>query len=220
MIGPWVKVCGLTRAEDAIAAVEVGVDLLGLNFAPNSPRCIDIETGRDLTNTIRRAARGRTSKRPVRTVAVMVNPTEEQVREIIRVLDPDVLQFHGEESATFCASFDHPFMKAFRLENPEHARPIPDYLAPPAMGFLIDAWVQGAHGGTGHKLSHETARIALQHPRGFLAGGLTPLNAYDIIRTLHPFGVDVASGVEVAPGIKDRLLMERFVTAAGAACQD
>ena len=106
------------------------------------------------------------------------------------------------------------------VPTPEDARPIPDYLEPPSMGFLIDAWVKGAHGGTGQTLSHETARVALQHRRGFLAGGLTPLNAYDIIRALHPFGVDVASGVEIEPGIKDRLLMQRFVTAAGAACQD
>lgn len=220
MIGPWVKVCGFTRAEDAIAAVEVGVDLLGLNFAAKSPRRIDLDTGRDLTGAIRRAARGRTSKRPVRTVAVMVNPSETEVREIIKVLDPDILQFHGEESTDFCQRFDHPFMKAFRLDSPEDTRPIPEYLGPPAVGFLIDAWVQGAHGGTGHKLSHETARIALQHPRGFLAGGLTPLNAYEIVRALHPFGVDVASGVEVEPGVKDRMLMQRFVAAAGAACQD
>ena len=220
MIGPWVKVCGFTRPEDITAAIEVGVDLLGLNFAPESPRCIDLEQGAELTRAVRMAARGRSGKRPIRTVAVMVNPAEEEVREIIKTLDPDILQFHGEETPEFCRQFEHPFMKAFRLATPEDARPIPDYLEPPSMGFLIDAWVKGAHGGTGQTLSHETARVALQHRRGFLAGGLTPLNAYEIIRALHPFGVDVASGVEIEPGIKDRLLMQRFVTAAGAACQD
>ncbi len=220
MIGPWVKVCGFTRTEDVTAAIEVGVDLLGLNFAPESPRRIDLDRGRELTQAIRLAARGRTSRKPIRTVAVMVNPSEAEVRAIIDAIDPDLLQFHGEESPEFCAQFDHPFMKAFRLASPEDARPIPEYLTPPSAGFLIDAWVQGAHGGTGHTLSHETARIALQHPRGFLAGGLTPLNTYDVVRALHPFGVDVASGVEVEPGVKDKLLMRRFVTAASAAWQD
>ena len=197
-----VKICGITRLPDALAAVEAGADALGFMFFEGSKRFITPAAAAHII----RALPPFISK-----VGVFVNASAESVRATVAECGLDTLQFHGEESAEFCAQFAPlKVVKAFRIQNAASLQPLPDYAVD---GWLLDSYVAGQRGGTGEKFNWELAAQAKELGRPvILAGGLTPENIADAIQQVWPFGVDVSSGVVTAPGQKDIGLVRQFVS--------
>lgn len=202
-----VKVCGLRSLEESLAAAEAGADALGFNFWPGTPRCVDLRT----------AARIVAALPPfVATVAVWVNPGEAQVREALGAARWSALQFCGEESEELLASF--PADLILRTARLGDARSLKAALAAPrCAGMLVDASVKGAYGGTGKRARWDLAASLARRRRVLLAGGLNPENVAEAVRQVRPWAVDVASGVESAPGRKDAAKVRAFVKAAKAA---
>jgi len=199
-----VKICGVRSVADARAAVRHGADFIGLNFHPASPRYVDVDTAAAIADAVSGTA----------LVGVFVNAGRESVESIARRLGLWGLQFHGDEPPAWCREFDRPTIKALR------ARPGDD-LAARAATFdtdfvLVDTFVAGQRGGTGVALDPDLAR-GVSADRLFVAGGLRADTVADVVRRLRPFAVDVASGVERAPGIKDHEEIERFIRCAKAA---
>lgn len=200
-----VKICGITSAADARMCVEAGADALGFNFFPGSKRFVEpaaaIPWIKDLAgHTVR--------------VAVVVNPDEALLRTIRDSDAFDVVQFHGDETPTECewAGFST-WMKAIRVKDREDLERAKQYASHYA---LLDAWVEGAYGGTGTRLDWDVVRdFVTETPslRIVLAGGLTPHNVRQAVRIVRPHAVDVAGGVEYAPGKKDEYLVKEFVRA-------
>jgi phosphoribosylanthranilate isomerase len=198
-----IKICGITRTQDARAAAEAGADAIGLVFYPQSPRYLSGE----------RAVEIRDALPPfVQTVALFVNPDAAQVAQIIGRVRPAMLQFHGEETAEFCVQFGMPYVKACRV------RPgidLLEYLRPfsRAAAWLVDSHVP-EYGGVGETFdwSLVPARSPdLGHRPLILSGGLARDNIGEAIRRLRPWGVDVSSGVESAKGIKDAAKIAAFI---------
>src|SRR5262245_36137694 len=200
-----VKICGITSAEDALAAAEAGADALGFMFCAVSPRCLTFE----------RAAKIIRELPPfVARVGVFVNPTEEEVRRAIAESGIDTLQFHGEESPEFCRRFGLKTIKAFRIRDRESLTAAGAY---PDQAWLLDSFVAGKPGGTGERFNWEIAKEATRRSRRvILAGGLTPENAAEAARQVGPYALDVSSGVESAPGRKDVAKVRAFIAAAKA----
>lgn len=197
-----VKICGITRLPDALAAVEAGADALGFMFYEGSQRHITPAAA---------AAIIRALPPFVAKVGVFVNASAETVRATVAECGLDTLQFHGEEAVEFCRQFAPlKVVKAFRIQNAASLQPLPDYAVD---GWLLDSYVAGHRGGTGEKFNWELAAQAKELGRPvILAGGLTPENIADAIQQVWPFGVDVSSGVESAPGQKDAGLVRQFVS--------
>ncbi len=191
----WLKVCGITREQDACLAVELGADALGFIFA-ESPRRLEPEVARDLC----RALPGRVIK-----VGVFRDAQDDEVRLIVELCGLDMLQFHGAEDAAFCESYGLPYLKAISLASAHPG----DYGHPHCRALLADA--PGLAGGSGTPCDWELAARVASGRRLVLAGGLRPDNVAAAIRQTRPFGVDVCSGVEAAPGEKDAALMRRFI---------
>jgi len=196
-----IKICGITRHQDGIAAAAAGADAIGLVFADKSPRRVAL----DQALWIARALPAFVS-----TVALFVNPEAAEVEQVIKELKPDLLQFHGEEPPAFCESFDRPFLKAVRV-RPE--LDLIQYAADfaGARGLLLDAWRPDAHGGTGHSFDWSLIPAELPLPV-VLAGGLEPGNVAEAVRRVRPWAVDVSSGVEAEKGIKDAAKIAAFIT--------
>lgn len=209
---PYIKFCGFMNAREARTAVLLGADLIGINFWPGSPRAIHFRLGRQIHDAVQRASAERGGKRPARTVAVMVDPDPELVLEIMREVEPDILQFHGDEPAHVCRYFRRPFIKAFRTRSAGDATTIQTYLGGYNVGYLLDGAPVGEYGGTGKMVSPAVASELFQKlPRGFLAGGLNTQNVANLVRQTQPYGVDVASGIELRAGIKSPELMAEFI---------
>ena len=201
-----VKICGLTNVEDALAAVEAGADLLGFVFWENSPRYVTIETAREIARQLPPAAQ---------RVGVFVDARVEQVMFSLRICDFGALQFHGQESPSFCQQFSVMTIKAFRVRDAGSLQALAGY---DTDAFLLDSQVEGQPGGTGETFDWSLAAAAKKSGKPiFLAGGLTPQNVAAAVRAAQPYGVDVSSGVESAPGKKDRQKMRDFVAAVRAA---
>lgn len=201
-----VKICGITNLADATAAVEAGADALGFMFYEPSPRNISVLQAAEIIREL-----------PgwVMKVGVFVNPEPDLVMSALGHCGLSLLQFHGEESPDFCASFGVMNMKAFRVKDAESLRPMADYRTDV---FLLDSYVAGKVGGTGEKFNWNLAVEAKKFGKPiFIAGGLTPQNVAQAIREVQPFGVDVSSGVESAPGKKDHQKIWDFVSAAHGA---
>jgi phosphoribosylanthranilate isomerase len=197
-----VKICGITRVEDARAAAAAGADAIGMVFYEHSPRHVTMNSAVDIA-----AAVGPF----VTTVALFVNPDSALVEEVIRRVRPHVLQFHGDEAGDFCAGFGQPWIKAIRMKP--DGDPVAEMAKfPGASGFLFDAWSPDAYGGTGKTFDWRSV-AGLSGFHLILAGGLTPDNVGEAVRQLHPYAVDVSGGVETAPGIKDARRMAGFVSA-------
>jgi phosphoribosylanthranilate isomerase len=196
-----IKVCGMTRAGDVRLASELGVDAVGFVFAPGSPRRIRPEEARLMRNALAPL---------VDSVALFADNSFEDVREAVRQVRPTLLQFHGNEEDAFCRSFGVPWVKAIPmgLGRTESATAL-QLRYPGAAGFLFDSHGQES-GGSGKTFDWNLVPPALNKPI-MLAGGLTPDNVFDAILATLPWGVDVASGVESAPGIKDGERMRHFV---------
>jgi phosphoribosylanthranilate isomerase len=196
-----VKICGITRLPDALAAVEAGADALGFMFFAGSQRNIAPAAAVQIIRALPPF---------VAKVGVFVNASADTVRATIAECGLDTLQFHGEETPEFCRQFAPlKVVKAFRIQNAESLKPLPDYAVD---AWLLDSHVPGQRGGTGEKFNWDLACQAKELGRPvILAGGLTPENVADAVQQVWPFGVDVSSGVESAPGQKDAGLVRRFV---------
>jgi len=194
-----VKICGITRAEDARAAAGAGADAVGFVFYPPSPRFLGLDQARAL----------RRSLSPfVTAVALFVNPDRAEVERVLGEVRPDMLQFHGEETPAFCEAFGVPYIKACRVK---HGVDLLEYLRPfaGASGWLADAYVEG-YGGGGAQFDWSVVPAQRARPL-VLSGGLSPGNVGEAIRRVRPWGVDVSSGVEVAPGVKDSERIAAFI---------
>lgn len=195
-----IKICGITRAEDALVAAKAGADAIGLVFVEQSPRHVTPETA---------AALRRGLPPFVSVVALFVNADAAKVRAVIDQVRPDLLQFHGEEQPEFCRAFAFPYVKAARV------RPGMDLLQyaaryADAQGLLLDAYTPGVHGGTGERFDWSLIPRDLDRPI-VLAGGLEPGNVGEAVRQVRPWAVDVSSGVEAAKGVKDAAKIAAFI---------
>jgi phosphoribosylanthranilate isomerase len=207
-----IKICGITLPDDAARAGAAGVDFIGLNFWPRSKRYVKPERGPLLAA----AARGAGTPK---VVGVFVDPEVDEVIDITKAVDLDIIQLHGDESAEMCKRISlavyRPVWKAVAVSS---VRDIEHLDAWPAEAILLDAPTPG-RGGVGARFDHMLARQARErHPRihVVLAGGLTPETVAAAITTVEPYAVDVASGVEAAPGIKDPAKLAAFVAAVRA----
>jgi len=196
-----IKICGITRVEDALAAVAQGADAIGLVFYRPSPRCVSFERAKEIAAVLPPF---------VATVAVFVNPPREDVEQAI-VAGAALLQFHGDEPPEFCESFTRPYIKAARI------RPGLDlikYLSPymGARAWMLDAFHDDLWGGTGGAFDWTLVPERMARP-AILSGGLTCENVGEAIRRVKPYAVDVSSGVEAAKGIKDAAKIAAFTGA-------
>ena len=192
-----IKICGVTRVEDAVAAAGLGVDAIGLNFWPRSPRVVRVERAAQIAAAVRGGPR---------VVAVFVDAADEHIDDVRQRVGVDVVQLHGREPPSACERFaPHEHYKAVRtLDELGRYR---------CRHYLFDAAVPGLPGGTGVAVDPELARQAARRASIILAGGLRPETVTAVVRDVRPAGVDVASGVESAPGIKDPDRMAAFVRA-------
>jgi phosphoribosylanthranilate isomerase len=199
-----VKICGVTRATDAEAAVEAGADAVGLMFYEPSRRWVSLERAREV---VARLPVG------IERVGVFVDADERTIRNAIEGCALSILQFHGGESPEFCARFAPlKVWKAFRVGDVSVLETMPRFATD---AWLLDAAVPGQLGGSGQRFDWELAVRAKALGRPIvLAGGLTPENAREAVKRVRPFAVDVSSGVESAPGVKDAGQMRAFVRAA------
>lgn len=198
-----VKICGLTRSGDVAAAAQAGADALGFVFA-GGPRRLSVAKARDLTSQVPDG---------IMRVGLFMNQEAHEVEATLARVKLDLLQFHGSEANDWCAAFGLPFVKAISMLGDQPgglARRYPD-----AMGILLDSHEPGGRGGTGERFDWRE-RPELEQPI-WLAGGLNPDNVTEAIRQLRPVAVDVSSGVESAPGIKDKELIKSFIQAVRAA---
>jgi phosphoribosylanthranilate isomerase len=202
-----VKVCGITSLADAEKALEYGADALGFNFYAPSPRYLSPEKARAIVQQLPAGAWN---------VALFVNEAKERIRQVLTAdAMPDgrsgfkSLQFHGEESANDCRGWDMQVIKAFRLKDKQSLEKLHNF---PADYYLLDSWSAG-YGGSGASFPWEWLE-AFDTGKIILSGGLNLDNVADAIRRLQPYGVDVCSGVEVRPGVKDHEKIKRFISAA------
>ncbi len=204
-----IKICGITNAADALAAVAAGADALGFMFYAASPRSVTVEAAVEIA-----------AKVPphVLRVGVFVNPSDDLVSAAVLRCGLGLLQFHGEEEPGFCRQFGIMSMKAFRIKDADSLQIIPSYQTD---AYLLDSYVAGRAGGTGEKFNWDLALEVkkLKKPI-FLAGGLTAENVAKAVRWVQPFAVDVSSGVEASPGKKDHQKMRDFIQAARSAAAD
>jgi phosphoribosylanthranilate isomerase len=198
-----VKICGITSVADGLVAAEAGADVVGLMFYEKSPRHISLETAGEISHALPPF---------VLRAGVFVNPSEELVMEAIARCGLNLLQFHGDETPEFCTQFGIMSMKAFRIRDAASLAALPKY---PTEAYLLDAFSAEALGGTGEKFNWDLAIEAKKFGKPiFLAGGLTPENVAEAVAKVQPFGVDVSSGVESAPGKKDAAKVRAFIAAA------
>ena len=222
-----IKICGITRAPDCIEAINAGADAIGLNFYQESSRFVDDEAFEQLQSFLfARDSLQFVLNRRIETIGVFVNETTERIAEIAAELRLSGIQLHGDEPPEFLASLPTlPIVRARRMDDRGVAAIADDLRACQAAGrlpdaVLVDAMTPGRYGGTGETLSWAGLadyRTWLGDAPLILAGGLTPENVADAIRTVRPAGVDVASGVESSPGVKNHAKMHRFIDAAKAA---
>jgi phosphoribosylanthranilate isomerase len=194
-----VKICGITRAPDALAAADAGADAVGLVFYPPSPRFVSVERAREIRDALPPF---------VQTVALFVNADAAQVAQVIGRVHPAMLQFHGDEPAQFCAQFGLPYVKACRVKPGVDAL---EYLRPfsGAAAWLFDSYVP-EYGGVGESFDLSLLPRSPGRPV-ILSGGLSRENVAEAIRRVRPWGVDVSSGVESAKGLKDAAKIAAFI---------
>lgn len=197
-----IKFCGMTRAGDVRLAGELGVDAIGFIFTGASPRRVHPQQARLMRNALAPL---------VDAVALFMDNSVEEVREAVKLVRPTLLQFHGSEDDGYCRGFGLPYLKAvpmggWRTVNTAELRS----RYPGAAGFVFDSHAEGTPGGSGQTFDWSLMPRDLDKP-ALLAGGLSPDNVFDAILSTLPWGVDVSSGVESAPGIKDGERMRRFV---------
>ena len=198
-----VKICGITNCEDAKLACNSGADAIGLVFYPPSPRNVNIEQAKEIVDSL-----------PPFTssVALFVNETKETIEAVLNQVPIDIIQFHGDESPEFCASFSRQFIKAVRMKEGLDLYQVQEQYHE-ARGLLLDTYKKGVPGGTGesfdwHKVPHDLKLPII------LAGGLKPENIAEAIEQVNPYAVDVSGGVEASKGKKDSDKIKRFMMVA------
>lgn len=197
-----VKICGITRLEDALHAVHCGADALGFVFYPGSPRFVDPDRARCIVAELPPF---------VTTVGLFVNEPPVRIREICEYCGLNVVQLHGDEDPAHCSHPPYRVIKALRLDQKFDSAQLHQY---EVSAFLLDASIPGQYGGTGQLCDWDLAtRIAANH-RIILAGGLTPENVTRAVQEVRPYGVDVSSGVEEQPGIKHPEKVAQFIRRA------
>ncbi len=194
-----IKICGITRLEDALTAVSLGADALGLVFYPPSPRALTIEQAQHIIAALPPF---------VTTVGLFVNEAEVTIRALLKQISLDLLQFHGDEPETECCRFGRPYIKALRMEEGVDIEQLAQQYKM-ASGILLDSFQQGVPGGTGQTFDW-TQIPELDQPL-ILAGGLNAANVREAVATVQPYAVDVSGGVEAAKGIKDEQKMAAFI---------
>ena len=201
-----VKICGITNADDAAAAVAAGADALGFMFYAKSPRCVEAPL-------VKRIVAGLPPF--VLPVGVFVNEEAKKVRDIMDECGLALAQLHGDETAAYCESLGRPLLKAFRLRGPADLLSLAEFKGRAGVrGFVVDAFSVAAYGGTGEVADWALAAEVARHAPVLLAGGLTAANVREAIEKVRPYGVDVSSGVEASPGKKDRAKLQMFIQAA------
>lgn len=196
-----IKICGITREQDVHAVAKNGADALGLVFYEKSPRHVGVAQAAKLAHAVPPF---------VTMVGLFVNPSAEYVREVLAKVPLDVLQFHGEESAEFCAQFGKPYLKAIRVKaGVDLVECAARYAG--AQGLLLDAFVEGTQGGTGESFDWALIPHDLPLPV-ILSGGLHAGNVAHAIKQVRPYAVDVSSGVEASKGIKDAAKIAAFIS--------
>jgi phosphoribosylanthranilate isomerase len=197
-----VKICGNTTLDDAIAAVQAGADAVGFVFYPKSPRAVEPT-----------AAAAIIERLPpfVTPVGVFVNEDLAVVRRVMEQCRIPLAQLHGDETPQYCLDLGRPVIKAIRVRDQRDLERMALYQV---TGFVLDAFVEGIPGGTGVTLDWDLAADAQMLGPVILAGGLTSGNVVEAIRRVRPYGVDVSSGVESSPGVKDHAKVRAFITNA------
>ncbi|WP_233842372.1 phosphoribosylanthranilate isomerase [Dyella sp. 2HG41-7] len=197
-----IKSCGMTRVEDALLAAEFGADAIGVVLTARSKRKVSLSQARAIIEAMPPF---------VTTVALCMDDEANFVQEIIDTVRPSMLQFHGDESDEWCAQFGQPYLKAIAMgEGAAALYQLRDH--PHAAGLLLDGHGLGEAGGSGKSFDWSLMPRDLKQPL-ILAGGLTPDNVATAIRAAQPWAVDVASGIESAPGIKDPIKLRAFIEA-------
>ncbi|WP_409299491.1 phosphoribosylanthranilate isomerase [Pseudomonas sp. KCJK8993] len=196
------KICGITRIEDALAAVAAGADAIGLVFYAKSPRAVNVQQARAIIAALPPF---------VTTVGLFVNASRCELGEILDAVPLDLLQFHGDESAAACEGYHRPYIKALRVKaGDDIAAACLAY--PGASGILLDTYVEGVPGGTGEAFDWSLVPQGLSKPI-ILAGGLSADNVAMAIARVRPYAVDVSGGVEQSKGIKDPAKIQAFMQA-------
>jgi phosphoribosylanthranilate isomerase len=195
-----VKICGLTRVEDVQAAVRAGADAIGFVFTA-SPRRVSVETAIRLSSYVPAG---------VSRVGLFLDQDRSEIQRVVDSVALDILQFHGCESEQQCSLYGLPWLKAVAMENAESVRRA-EREFPGAAGLLLDSHSKGGRGGSGESFDWSLSKPVAKAI--WLAGGLNPNNVGLAIQTVRPFAVDVSSGVEAEPGIKDATLLNAFVAA-------
>ena len=195
-----IKICGITTREDAKMACDSGANAIGLVFYPPSPRYVSIEQAQDVVNSL-----------PPFTMSVglFVNATREEIEQVIEQVAIDIIQFHGDETEAFCASFSRPYIKAVRMKEGLDLYSLEKEFAS-ARGLLLDAYKKGVPGGTGETFNWDKVPHDLNRPI-ILAGGLDAGNVAQAIKIAKPYAVDVSGGVEASKGKKDPQKIIQFV---------
>jgi len=197
-----VKVCGVTRASDALVASDLGASAVGFVFWDKSPRSVAIAQAAEIVSML---------PPDVAPIGVFVDASQAWVEEVSDRVGLAAVQLHGDETPEFCGSLRRRVIKAVTLREPEDvesATDLPETLTP-----LVDVHDTVKRGGTGRTADWALAARVAQRRRIFLAGGLTPANVVDAVRVVHPYGIDVSSGVEVSPGVKSQDLLHAFFEA-------
>ena len=198
-----IKICGITRMEDALCSARSGADAIGLIFYEGSPRAVTIEQAITISNALPPF---------VSTVALFVNAASDKVEEVITRVRPSILQFHGDENAAYCTQFGLPFLKAIRVGGAMTANDLVEYAEAfkAARALLLDTLAHGLYGGSGKSFDWHVIPDELRG-RIVLSGGLQADNVAGAIRMIRPWAVDVSSGVEAQKGVKDHALVRKFI---------
>jgi phosphoribosylanthranilate isomerase len=200
-----VKICGITRLQDLLAACDAGADALGFVFYEKSPRHVTAATATALV---------REMPPFVQSVGLFVNAPPAWIESVLQVVPLDLLQFHGDETPADCARYGRPYIKAVRVNrDTDLLKCAADFDA--ACGLLLDAYVPGVPGGTGARFDWSLIPANLPRPI-VLSGGLTPENVAEAVQQVRPWAVDVSSGVEASKGIKDPRKIAQFIAKAKA----
>ena len=194
----------MTSLKDVLVAVEGGADAVGFIFYKKSPRSVTMKTVREIVLELPPF---------VDTVGVFVDETAEQINKIADYCNLDIIQLHGDESPTFCKKIRRKVIKAFRIKDMQSVKKLSSFQV---SGFLLDTFSENLHGGTGKVFDWNLALPAKKFGPVIMAGGLTPNNVQQAVRQIRPYGVDVCSGVESEPGIKDHKKVRAFLNNAKA----